>query len=92
MQQHVSAAPLNGNTTRFEEELTYFIAHQAELVAKHEGRTLLLRGPEVVGVFDSPLEAYLDGKKRFAAGTFMIQPCLPGPEAYTVTLTQELIA
>ena len=86
------ASPPLQEPSLFDEELAYFIAHQAELVAKHEGKTLLLRGSGVVGVFDSPLEAYLNGKGRFAAGTFMIQPCLPGPEAYTVTLAQELPA
>ena len=33
--------------------LDYFIAHQDELVAKYNGKCLLLHGAEVVGAFDS---------------------------------------
>ena len=70
----------------FDTELNYFIVHQDELVAKYSGKTLLLRGEAVEGVYDTPLLAYLEGQKRFALGTFMIQPCEPGTGAYTVTI------
>lgn len=70
----------------FERELKYFIAHQDELVRKHAGKALVLRGEEVVGAYETPLEAYLEAQQRFPVGTFMIQPCAPGPAAYTVTI------
>lgn len=70
----------------FEKELAYFIAHQKDLVAKYDGKTLVLRENELVGVYDNPLQAYLEAQKQFEPGTFMIQPCAPGPEAYTVTI------
>ncbi|MEQ1572755.1 MAG: hypothetical protein ABL993_00780 [Vicinamibacterales bacterium] len=67
-------------------ELKYFIAHQDELVARHRAKVLVIRGEEVAGVYGSTLEAYLEAQKQFAPGTCMIQPCEPGPEAYTVTI------
>ena len=70
----------------FEAELTFFITHQGEFVEKYNGKSLVLRGDELVGVYDTPLQAYMEAQKRFELGTFMIQPCAPGPEAYTVTL------
>lgn len=70
----------------FDEELAYFIAHQEQLVAEHGGRVLVLRGAEVVGAYDSAMEAYTDALRKFPAGTFMIQPCQPGTDAYTVTI------
>ena len=70
----------------FDKELSFFIDHQAELVTKYGGKVLLLKGAAVAGVYNSPLEAYLDGQRKYAAGTFMIQPCEPGPAAYTVTI------
>lgn len=72
----------------FEKELAFFISHQDELVAKHRGKTLVLRGENVEGAYDSPLRAYLSAKEKFEPGTFMIQPCQPGPNAYTVTINQ----
>jgi hypothetical protein len=71
----------------FEKELEYFIANQERLVREYEGKTLVLRGEEVVGVHPNTLDAYLDAKKRYEPGTFMIQPCVKGADAYTVTIT-----
>ena len=70
----------------FERELAFFITHQDELVAKHRGKTLVIRGEDVVGAYATPLEAYIAAQKEFPVGTFMIQPCQPGPGAYTVTI------
>jgi hypothetical protein len=71
----------------FETELAYFIANQDDLVARHRGSVLVIRGDQVVGVFKSPLDAYLTARERFAPGSFMVQPCEPGSGAYTVTVT-----
>lgn len=71
----------------FEKELNYFIANQKQLVQKYEGKTLVLRGEEVVGVYDDPLQAYLNAVKDYEPGSFMIQPCTAGSDAYTVTIT-----
>ena len=75
----------------FEKELQYFINNQDGLVKKHSGKTLVLKGESVVGVYDSPLDAYLDAEKKYGRGSYMIQPCVEGADAYTVTIsTHEL--
>ena len=71
----------------FEKELNYFIANQERLLREYEGQTLVLRGEEVVSAHPNTLEAYLDAKQKYEAGTFMIQPCTAGSDAYTVTIT-----
>ncbi len=70
----------------FERELEFFMAHQDELVAKYRDKFLVIRGEDVAGVYDSALDAFLDAQKRYEPGTYMIQHCEPGPEAYTVTI------
>jgi len=70
----------------FETELEYFVTHQAELVKEYGGKTLVIKGSEVVGTYNSPLEAYEDASHRFEPGSFMIQSCEPGSAAYTVTI------
>ena len=69
--------------TALEEQLDYFIANQAELVREHDGKVLVISGREVVGVFDTALEAYLHAEARHEAGTYIVQECLAGSEAYT---------
>jgi hypothetical protein len=71
----------------FDTELLYFIKHQDELVAQHRGKTLVIRGETVEGVYPDALHAYLDAQQKFDFGTFMIQPCEPGPAAYTVMIS-----
>lgn len=71
----------------FDKELKFFIDHQDELVREYRGQTLVIRGEKVEGVYSPTLEAYLAAQKQFPAGTFMIQPCEPGPRAYTVTIS-----
>ena len=68
-------------------ELAYFIAHQDELVRRHRGKVLVLKNQQVVGVYDTMLTAYLEAQKTHPLGTFMLQRCEPGPEAYTVTIS-----
>ena len=55
-----------------EKEFKYFKDHQEELVKKHEGKYLVIVGEEVVGVYDSEIDAYVEAKKRCKPGTFLI--------------------
>jgi len=70
----------------FQEELAFFIQNQEKLVREHEGKILVIKGNEVLGVYDTPLQAYTEAQKAHPLGTFMLQPCIPGPEAYTITI------
>jgi hypothetical protein len=71
----------------FETELNYFIEHQSELVKKHKGKVLAIKGEQVVGVFDTPLDAYLKIEENHELGKIMIQPCENGVGAYTATVS-----
>ncbi len=71
----------------FKEELDYFIANQEALLKQHQGKVLAIKHQQVLGAYDNPLEAFSETVKQHPAGTFMIQPCAPGPDAYTVTIT-----
>jgi len=68
-----------------EKEFQFYKEHQDELVKKHGGKFLAIVGEEIVGVYNSELEAYRNTKKKYAAGTFLIQHCLPGKDSYTET-------
>lgn len=64
--------------------LDYFIAHQSELVEKYNGKCLLMHGADIVGAFDTMLDADVEGIRLFGEGNFSLQNCIPGKEAYTV--------
>ena len=75
------------------DELDYFVANQAELVKQYAGKILVIKNKAVIGVYSNVLEAYIESQKENELGTFMIQPCENGIDAYTVTISsQEIFA
>lgn len=66
-----------------EREFQFYLDHQDELVAKHNGRVVVIKEEEVIGVYDDELEAVTETRKIHPLGTFLVQRCTPGDEAYT---------
>ena len=73
------------------EEFYWYIGNQAELVKKYNGKYLVIKDRQVVGAYNSALEALTEAKKRYEAGTFLIQLCTPGKDAYTVTFHSRVV-
>lgn len=76
----------------FSEEFEYFKENQEALVSQYCGKFLVLVGRKAVGAYPTALSAYMNAQKDHPLGTFMIQQCVPGPEAYTVTLATADVA
>jgi hypothetical protein len=68
-----------------DKEFQYYIDHQNELLKQYSNKVLVIVGEEVMGVFDTELDAYFDSIAKFKPGTFLIQKCTPGEESYTQT-------
>jgi len=60
-----------------EREFHYYKTHERELVERYPGKFIAIVGEEVVGVFDDELTAYLEMKKKYGLGKFLLQECLP---------------
>lgn len=75
----------------FNTELDFFIDNQKELVEKHRNKVLAIKGKNILAVYDSPLDAYLDIQHKEQLGSVMLQPCLEGESAYTTSIiTKEI--
>ena len=70
---------------RLDDEFQYYLDHQAEFVERYEGKVIVLKNHEVIGAFGSEGEAVRETSKRHELGTFLVQRCLAGDEAYTRT-------
>jgi len=68
-----------------EKELEYYKLHQDELVKKYNGKFIVISNNDVVGVYDTEMEAYQDSMKKYGAGKFFIQKVSPGENDYTAT-------
>jgi hypothetical protein len=66
--------------------LDWYIENQKELVAKCDGKVLLIVDQKLIAAFDSVGEAYFEATKTYAPGSFTLQPCSPGPDSYTLML------
>jgi len=55
-------------------EIEYFEKNRNDLLVKHGvGKFVLIKGPELIGVFDTAENAYEEGATRFPGQPFLIQ-------------------
>lgn len=66
-----------------ETDFQFFRDNQESLVKEHLGKYLVIKDSNVVGAYNSAAEAYQEASSKFEPGSFLIQLCIPGEEAYT---------
>ena len=66
-----------------EKEFQYYLDHQDELVAQYGGKYIVIIGEEVIGDYDSELEAVTETEKTYELGTFFVIKCEAGSDSYT---------
>jgi hypothetical protein len=72
-------------------EFAYFKAHQEDLVRKFNGRFVVIVGEKVVADYATESEAYTETVKNHLPGTFLIQHCISGENAYSQTYHSRVI-
>lgn len=60
-----------------EREYQYYKNNEESFVQKYNGKFIGIVQEEVVGVFDSDLEAYTTLKERYGLGKFLVQHAVP---------------
>ena len=68
-----------------EKEFKYYLENQKELVKKYNGKFIVIKDLNVIGAYDSELEAVQKTSEKHELGTFLVQKCEPGNESYTQT-------
>jgi len=66
------ALPLGWETEPLAEELKTFMAHQAELLQTAKGQYALIKGNDVIGLFERKDDAFNEGYRRFRLKGFMV--------------------
>lgn len=74
-----------------EKEFEYYLKNKGKLVKEYEGKYIVIKGEEVVGVYDSELEAYQTSKDKYSLGTFLIQPCTKGDADVSQTFHSRVV-
>ncbi len=63
----------------------YYLENQDSFVEEYNGKVIVIKDGEVLGVYDSTIEAVTETEIDHELGTFLVQPVSPGPDAYTHT-------
>lgn len=74
-----------------DKEFKYYIDNQDTLVKKYYDQYIVIKGEEVVGTYDSEIDAYEQSIKIHELGKFLIQHCLPGEESYSTTYHSRVV-
>lgn len=69
-------------TEQLEKEFKYYLAHQDELAKLHNGKFIVIKNCQVIGVYDSEFEALSETEKQHELGTFIVQKCESGTNSY----------
>lgn len=74
-----------------EKEFQFYIEHQQELVEKYNGKYLVIKNQQVIGIYNTEIEAIKQSSKEHELGTFLVQKCEPGKDSYTQTYHSRVI-
>jgi len=72
-------------TSPLKAEFDFYLANQAEMVKKYNGKFIVIKNRQVIGVFDDQVKAVEETVKKEELGTFLVQKVEPGEGAYTQT-------
>ena len=56
-----------------EEELRTFRSHRDELIGRARGKYVLIKGADVIAVFENQIDAIVRGFKTFGKQSFLVQ-------------------
>ena len=76
---------------RLEREFQYYLEHQPEFVERYSGKVLVIKEKKVIGVFESEPDAVFATAREHELGTFLVQKCEPGTDAYTRTFHSHVL-
>ena len=74
------------------EEFDFYLLHQDELVQRYHGKVIAIKGQEVLGEYDSYLDAYIETSKDHSEGAFLLQMVSEGDEDYSATFHSRVIS
>ena len=74
-----------------EKEFTYYTTHQKELVKKYEGKYLVIKNEQVIGVYGTREEAIQEAMKDHKLGTFLVQYVQEGERNISQTFHSRVV-
>lgn len=57
-----------------EQEISYYQSHLNEWLSRYPGKIVVVKGEELIGVFDDQDSALAEGARRFGLSSFLVRP------------------
>ncbi len=67
-----------------EKERKYFENNRAEWLAKHSDKFILVKGEELIGIFNTQQEALIEGARRFGTESFLVRQVEESEQLYYI--------
>ena len=74
-----------------EKELQFFAENKTKWLKAHFGKFVLVKGSELIGVYDNAETAIAEGAKRFGAESFLVRKLNEEKDVYIPTLALGLL-
>jgi hypothetical protein len=74
-----------------ENEFKYYLENQDELVKQYQGKFIVIKNRQIIGIYDGEIEAIRESVKNHQLGTFLVQKCEPGSAGYTQTYHSRVV-
>ncbi len=72
-------------------EFEYFLANKETLNKQYGGKYIVIKNQEIIGVFDSEIDAVEQTSQKEQMGTFLVQKCDPRGNSFTQTYHSKAI-
>ena len=79
-------------TNTLSDQFTFYLKKQESLVEEYNGKIIVIKNCNVLGAYDTHLDAFTETIKTHARGTFIIQRVSKGNEAYTATFHSPVVS
>lgn len=61
----------------------FYLENQSELVEKFDGKFIVIKDDEIVGVYDNEIDAVTASTTKYPKGSFLVQHVTQGNDEYT---------
>lgn len=69
--------------SELQDEFDFYRANQADLLKRFEGKVVVIKDGQIIGVFEDEATAIQIVQKDHKLGTFLVQRVTPGDSAYS---------
>ena len=72
-------------------EFEFYLSHQDEMVRKYDGKYIVIKNGNVLGVYDDALSAVTETQNSHELGTFLVQKVSEGDAEYSQTFHSRVV-